>query len=55
MHRVEQPVNLDPADIPGADQAVADEQLMTRMGIEITQWDADRLVGTMPVKGNRQP
>ncbi len=55
MHRVEQPVTLNPADIPGADQAVADEQLMTRMGIEITQWDADRLVGTMPVKGNRQP
>ncbi|WP_189223347.1 hotdog fold thioesterase [Saccharothrix coeruleofusca] len=25
------------------------------MGIEITRWDADRLVGTMPVKGNRQP
>ncbi|RKT73395.1 uncharacterized protein (TIGR00369 family) [Saccharothrix variisporea] len=55
MHRVEQPVTPNPADIPGADQAVADEQLMTRMGIEITQWDADRLVGTMPVKGNRQP
>ena len=28
---------------------------MTRMGIEITQWDATGMVGTMPVKGNRQP
>ncbi|MFE2751454.1 hotdog fold thioesterase [Actinosynnema sp. NPDC059335] len=41
--------------MPGADQAVAHEQLTTKLGIEITRWDADRLVGTMPVKGNRQP
>ncbi|APU14186.1 hypothetical protein UA75_10715 [Actinoalloteichus sp. GBA129-24] len=32
-----------------------EEQLTTRMGIEITEWDADRLVATMPVAGNRQP
>lgn len=44
-----------PEDIPGANQAVVDEQLTARMGIEITRWDVDRLVGTMPVKGNRQP
>lgn len=44
-----------PEDMPGADQAVAHEQLTTKLGIEITRWDADRLVGTMPVKGNRQP
>ena len=25
------------------------------MGIEITQWDVQEMVGTMPVKGNRQP
>jgi uncharacterized protein (TIGR00369 family) len=25
------------------------------MGIEITSWDRDRVVGTMPVEGNRQP
>ncbi|MFB9432912.1 PaaI family thioesterase [Streptoalloteichus tenebrarius] len=31
------------------------EQLTDRMGIEITSWDPDRVVGTMPVKGNRQP
>lgn len=33
----------------------ADEQLIERMGITITEWDPDRLVGTMPVTGNRQP
>ncbi len=25
------------------------------MGVEITSWDRDRVVGTMPVTGNRQP
>ncbi|WP_189060626.1 PaaI family thioesterase [Longimycelium tulufanense] len=25
------------------------------MGIQVTSWDPDRVVGTMPVKGNRQP
>ncbi|MCP2094267.1 MULTISPECIES: PaaI family thioesterase [Actinosynnema] len=44
-----------PDQLPGLNQAFADEQLMTRMGIEITRWDADEMVGTMPVKGNRQP
>jgi uncharacterized protein (TIGR00369 family) len=34
---------------------LAAEQLTTKLGIEITQWDAGRLVGTMPVAGNRQP
>ena len=33
----------------------ATEQLHERMGIEITEWDPERLVGTMPVAGNRQP
>ncbi|MDQ2588473.1 hotdog fold thioesterase [Saccharothrix yanglingensis] len=44
-----------PEGIPGTDQGVAAEQLADKLGIEITRWDADRLVGTMPVKGNRQP
>lgn len=35
--------------------AEAPEQLLTRMGIEITRWHADELTGTMPVAGNRQP
>ncbi len=33
----------------------ADEQLTERMGINITEWDPDRMVGTMPVAHNRQP
>jgi 1,4-dihydroxy-2-naphthoyl-CoA hydrolase len=33
----------------------ADEQLDSKLGIQFTEWDADRLVATMPVKGNRQP
>ncbi|MGI9063290.1 MAG: hotdog fold thioesterase [Pseudonocardiaceae bacterium] len=32
-----------------------DEQLTDRMGIEITEWVADRVAGTVPVAGNRQP
>jgi uncharacterized protein (TIGR00369 family) len=31
-----------------------DEQLIDRMGIKITEWDPERLVGTMPVAHNRQ-
>ncbi|MGH3944692.1 MAG: PaaI family thioesterase [Pseudonocardiaceae bacterium] len=33
----------------------ADEQLTERMGIKITEWDPERMVGTMPVAHNRQP
>jgi 1,4-dihydroxy-2-naphthoyl-CoA hydrolase len=32
----------------------ADEQLIDRMGIKITEWDPERVVGTMPVTNNRQ-
>lgn len=32
-----------------------EEQLTDRMGIRITGWDPERVVGTMPVDGNRQP
>jgi uncharacterized protein (TIGR00369 family) len=35
--------------------STATEQLTERMGIEITDWDPEHLVGTMPVAGNRQP
>lgn len=31
------------------------EQLIDRMGIKVTGWDPQRIVGTMPVAGNRQP
>lgn len=33
----------------------AGEQLADRMGIKITSWEPDRVVGTLPVAGNRQP
>lgn len=39
----------------GATPDLASEQLITRMGIEITSWDPEKIVGTMPVRGNRQP
>ncbi|ALG12464.1 PaaI family thioesterase [Kibdelosporangium phytohabitans] len=35
--------------------AELDEQLNEKMGIEVTDWNPDRVVATMPVKGNRQP
>jgi uncharacterized protein (TIGR00369 family) len=35
--------------------AAATEQLHDRMGIEVTDWDPEHLVATMPVAGNRQP
>nr|WP_246842793.1 hotdog fold thioesterase [Allokutzneria sp. NRRL B-24872] len=41
-----------PAAVPNLVQA---EQLTDKLGIEITEWNAERLVGTMPVAGNRQP
>jgi uncharacterized protein (TIGR00369 family) len=44
---------VDPSDLlPGG---VPAEQLSDRMGITITDWNPQRMVGTMPVAGNRQP
>ncbi|MQS06046.1 PaaI family thioesterase [Streptomyces alkaliphilus] len=31
------------------------DQLIVRMGIKVVSWDPERLVATMPVKGNQQP
>lgn len=31
------------------------EQLSEKMGIEVLDWTPERVVATMPVKGNRQP
>ncbi len=44
----------DPATMARALTEAA-EQLTTRMGIVITEWDPARMVATMPVAGNRQP
>jgi uncharacterized protein (TIGR00369 family) len=41
--------------IPDLPSDLEAEQLASRMGVEITQWDVQEMIGTMPVKGNRQP
>ena len=47
-----------PFDVdPGTGEVLArwaGEQLMDRMGIKITEWSPERVVGTMPVAHNRQ-
>ncbi|MEU8461171.1 hotdog fold thioesterase [Streptomyces sp. NPDC029003] len=43
---------LGPKNVDGA---YADEQLVRRMGIEIITCEPGLVVGTMPVRGNRQP
>jgi len=43
------------AAVPEIEVQYPDEQLAARMGIEITEWTKERVVGTMPVTGNRQP
>lgn len=50
----EDPVTSDNDQLNQVLQA-AEEQLADRLGIEITEWSPDRVVGTMPVAGNRQP
>jgi uncharacterized protein (TIGR00369 family) len=44
-----------PESLPGIRQDLVDQWLPTRMGIEITEWEPKRVVGTMPVAGNLQP
>lgn len=50
-------IHTPPTD-PATEELIqrwAGEQLTERMGIEITESDPDRVAGTMPVTGNRQP
>jgi 1,4-dihydroxy-2-naphthoyl-CoA hydrolase len=49
------PENLSRPELPGIRTDLADQWLPNRMGIEITEWDPKRVVGTMPVAGNLQP
>ena len=46
--------SLDPEKFQ-IDPEVAGQLLQDRMGIQVTEWDKTRLVGTMPVAGNLQP
>jgi acyl-coenzyme A thioesterase PaaI-like protein len=45
-------------DVDPASSAVltrwAGERLVDRLGVKITEWDPERVVGTMPVADNRQ-
>ncbi|SDP94865.1 uncharacterized domain 1-containing protein [Actinopolyspora xinjiangensis] len=42
-------------DLEAVSAVPAEEQLGHRMGITVTEYAPDRVVGTMPVAGNRQP
>jgi uncharacterized protein (TIGR00369 family) len=48
-------VTTFPENMPGIRPELADQLLPTKMGIEITEMDAKRVVATMPVAGNLQP
>lgn len=41
--------------LAGLDPTTADQQLNDRIGLSFVEVRADRVVGTMPVDGNRQP
>lgn len=43
---------IDPNDLQ---LPTAPEQLAERMGVELVKLSHDEVIGTMPVKGNRQP
>jgi len=42
-------------DVIGIPQNWAHEQLTTKMGVQIVEATPQRVVGTLPVQGNRQP
>jgi len=44
-----------PENMPGVRLDLFDQWLPTKMGIEIKEWDPQRVVATMPVAGNLQP
>ncbi len=43
------------AQFAGIDQTSADQQLNDKVGLNFVEVSAERVVGTMPVDGNRQP
>lgn len=46
---------ITPEELLANDPELAAEQLVKRMGIVLTEVGRKRIVGTMPVTGNRQP
>jgi 1,4-dihydroxy-2-naphthoyl-CoA hydrolase len=49
------PVGQPPGRLPTGVPRTDIGQLNEKLGITITSWDPARVVGTMPVEGNRQP
>ena len=49
------PERSHPEGLPSPAGSVAEQQLTDKLGIQVTDWTLDRLVGTMPVAGNLQP
>jgi uncharacterized protein (TIGR00369 family) len=48
-------VAISPKELPALPPELTAEQLSEKLGIEVVSWDLERVVATMPVKGNRQP
>ncbi len=46
---------ISPDQLPELTPEIRAETLPERLGIEVTSLDPERVVGTMPVAGNRQP
>lgn len=46
---------IDAAQLPELSPDMAAEQLATRMGLELVTLELEKVVGRMPVTGNRQP
>jgi uncharacterized protein (TIGR00369 family) len=44
-----------PSDLPAISPDIAEQLLPTKMGIEISEATPEKVVATMPVKGNLQP
>jgi uncharacterized protein (TIGR00369 family) len=52
----ENQIAADPTELPAEPAGLArSTQLTDRMGILVTDWDPQHVVGTMPVAGNQQP
>jgi 1,4-dihydroxy-2-naphthoyl-CoA hydrolase len=47
-------VAISPNELPALPPELKAEQLIEKLGIEVVSWESQRLVGTMPVAGNRQ-
>ncbi|WP_410619654.1 PaaI family thioesterase [Amycolatopsis sp. cmx-8-4] len=51
----ERPAPIDVDRLAGIDPAAADQQLNDKVGMQLIEVTPERVVGTIPVKGNLQP